>query len=84
MIETILMGLSVVFFVIYTIIVVVGFDFWLLMLKDCLQRPGERFPVGGESDKLIWCLAISFVHFIVAVLYYFIVYKKDLRARMYQ
>jgi len=84
MIEPILMGLSVVFFVIYTIIVVVAFGFWLLMLKDCLQRPGERFPAGGEYDKLIWCLAIFFVHFIGAVLYYFIVYKKDLRARMYQ
>lgn len=50
---------------------------------DCLQRPPERFPAGGEDDKLIWCLAIFLVHGIGAVLYYFLVYKKDLRGRMY-
>ncbi|MBW6517088.1 MAG: PLDc N-terminal domain-containing protein [ANME-2 cluster archaeon] len=84
MIEPILMGLSVVFFVIYIILIVVAFGFWILMLIDCLQRPRERFPTGGEYDKLIWCLAIFFVHFIGAVLYYFLVYKKDLKGRTCQ
>ena len=84
MIESILMGLSVVFFLIYTFIIVVAFCFWLLMLKDCLLRPVERFPASCEYDKLIWCLAIFFVHFIGAMLYYFVVYRKDLGARMYQ
>ena len=84
MIESILMGLSLAFFGIYTIVVILAFGFWLLMLKDCLQRSGERFPASGEYDKLIWCLAIFFVHFIGAVLYYFLVYKKDLRGRTNQ
>ncbi|MDW7775820.1 MAG: PLDc N-terminal domain-containing protein [Methanosarcinales archaeon] len=84
MIEPILMGLSVVFFILYTILIVVAFGFWLFMLIDCLQRPKRRFPTGGEYDRLIWCLAIIFVHFIGAVLYYFLVYKKDSSVRIYQ
>jgi hypothetical protein len=62
---------------IYTVIIAAAFAFWLWMLIDCLQRPTERFPNGGESDKLIWCLAIFFVHFIGAVLYYYLVKRKD-------
>jgi prolipoprotein diacylglyceryltransferase len=75
MIESILMGLSLAFVGVYTIVVILAFGFWLLMLKDCLQRPTERFLNGGEYDKLLWCLAIFFVHFIGAVMYYFLVYK---------
>ena len=62
---------------IYTVIIAAAFAFWLWMLIDCLQRPIERFPNGGESDKLIWCLAIFFVHFIGAMLYYYLVKRKD-------
>jgi len=62
---------------IYLFIVIAAFAFWLSMLIDCLQRPSERFPNCDESDKLIWCLAIIFVHFIGAVLYYYLVKRKD-------
>jgi len=62
---------------IYGVIITAAFAFWLLMLIDCLQRPRERFPDGGEHDKLIWCLAIFFVHFVGAVIYYFLVKRKD-------
>ena len=57
-------------------IIAVAFLFWLWMLIDCLQRPIERFPNGGEYDQLIWCLAIFFVHFVGAVMYYFLVKRR--------
>ncbi|MGP8319443.1 MAG: PLDc N-terminal domain-containing protein [Methanosarcinaceae archaeon] len=75
-IELIMMGLSFVFFVIYAIIVVAIFGFLIGMFIDCLQRPREKFPCSGEYDKLIWCLAIFFVNFVGAVMYYFLVYRK--------
>lgn len=62
---------------IYTVIIAAAFAFWLSMLIDCLQRPTEWFPNGGGYDKLIWCLAIFFVHFIGAVMYYYLVKRKD-------
>ena len=64
------------FFVIYAIIVLAIFGFLIGMFIDCLQRPREKFPSSGESDKLIWCLAIFFANFIGAVMYYFLVYRK--------
>lgn len=58
-------------------IVAVVFVFWLWMLSDCLQRPTEHFPNAGEYEKLIWCLVIIVVNFIGAVLYYYLVKRKD-------
>jgi drug/metabolite transporter (DMT)-like permease len=82
-IPTVRNGVSVIMItiaaVIYMIIISAAFAFWLLMLIDCLKRPTERFPNRGESDKLIWCLAIFFVHFIGAVLYYYLVMRNDSR-----
>ena len=77
--ELIIMGLSMAtmaIFVIYAIIVAVIFGFLIGMFIDCLQRPREKFPGAGEYDKLIWCLAIFFVNFVGAVMYYFLVYRK--------
>ena len=75
-IELIIMGLSMAFFVIYAIIVLAIFGFLIGMFIDCLQRPREKFPSSGEYDKLIWCLGIFFANFIGAVMYYFLVYRK--------
>ena len=75
-IELIMMGLSLAFFVIYAIIVAVIFGFLIGMFIDCLQRPRESFPSAGEYDKLIWCLGIFFANFVGAVMYYFLVYRK--------
>lgn len=76
MIELIISGLSIAFFVIYAIIVVAAFGFLIGMFIDCLQRPRESFPSAGEYDKLIWCLGIFFANFVGAVMYYFLVYRK--------
>ena len=75
-VELIIMGLSIVFFVIYAIIVVIIFGFLIGMFIDCLQRPSDMFPSSGEYDKLIWCLGIFFANFVGAVMYYFLVYRK--------
>ena len=75
-IELIISGLSIAFFVIYAIIVAAAFGFLIGMFIDCLQRPRESFPSAGEYDKLIWCLGIFFANFVGAVMYYFLVYRK--------
>ncbi len=75
-IELIIMGLALAFFITYAIIVAVIFGFLLGMFIDCLQRPRESFPSAGEYDKLIWCLGIFFANFVGAVMYYFLVYRK--------
>lgn len=62
------------------ILAIAGIVFSLIMLIDCLKRPGEKFynPLTktGEYDKLIWAAAIivslSF-YFLGAIAYYFVV-----------
>jgi prolipoprotein diacylglyceryltransferase len=45
------------------------FIFWIWMLVDALMK--KKF-----EDKLVWILVIIFLHFIGALLYYFLIYKK--------
>jgi hypothetical protein len=74
-----MMEITTVAIGICTFIIAPAFAFWFWMLIDCLQRPIERFPNGGKYNKLIWCLAIFFVQFIGAVMYYYLVKRKDSR-----
>lgn len=55
----------------------IAFVFWFFMLADCLQRSTDHFPGKGEYDKLIWSVALVFLNFIGAVLYYYMVRKRD-------
>jgi len=65
--------LFVPFFFIFIIgIVILSFVFWIWMLIDCLTR--KKF-----EDKLVWVLVILFLHVIGAILYYFLVKKKNRR-----
>ncbi len=48
------------------------FVFWIMMLIDSITR---KFKEGNE--KIIWVLVNIFVGIIGALIYYFIVYKKD-------
>ncbi len=57
------------FFLFFMVIVVLIFVFWIWMLIECVMR--KKF-----DDKLIWVLVIIFLHFIGALLYYFLVHKK--------
>ncbi len=50
---------------------------WLWMLIDCLKRPDDMFKFGGNNAKLIWVLVIIFTGFIGALIYYFLIKKKE-------
>ncbi|WP_259370140.1 PLD nuclease N-terminal domain-containing protein [Methanococcoides orientis] len=54
-------------------IAAIAIVFWLFMLFDCLQRSTENFPRTGEHEKLIWLIALVFLNFIGAILYYYMV-----------
>jgi hypothetical protein len=42
------------------------FAFWLWMLVDCLTRPFER-----DADKIAWILALIFLNWLGALVYFF-------------
>lgn len=48
------------------------FVFWVLMLIDAIQR---KFK--DPNEKIIWVLVIVFTHIIGALIYYFLVKKKN-------
>lgn len=50
---------------------------WLWMLIDCLKRPDDKFAIGGNYAKLIWVLVIIFTGLIGALIYYFLVKRKE-------
>jgi hypothetical protein len=45
--------------------------FWIWMLVDVIQNKGL-----GEGEKIGWVLAIVFLHFVGAALYFFIGHPK--------
>lgn len=49
-----------------------AFIFWILMIVDCAQRKFRN-----DSDKIVWILVIIFTQIIGALIYYFIVKKKN-------
>ncbi len=51
--------------------------FWLWMLMDSLKRPDDKFAIGGNYAKLIWVLVIIFTGLIGALIYYFLIKKKE-------
>ena len=55
------------------------FSFWFWMLIDCLNRPDDKFLIGGNNARLIWLIVIIFVMpFLVgALMYYFMIKRKD-------
>ena len=64
------------------LLAIAGVVFSLVMLIDCLKRPGDKFlnPLtkNGEYDKLIWAAAIVaslWFYFLGAIVYFFVVKK---------
>lgn len=49
--------------------------FWIWMLVDAVLREECEYPGSGENDKIVWVLLIALVQ-VVAVLYFFMVYRK--------
>jgi hypothetical protein len=50
--------------------------FWIWAIIDCATNE----PAGG-NDKLIWLLVIIFVHFVGALIYYFV--RRPERQRLF-
>jgi hypothetical protein len=81
------MAFSILFFTYYIGqflwgIIAIATIFWLFMLYDCLQRDAGNFPGTGGNEKLIWVIALVFLNFIGAVLYYFMVKMQDISNRI--
>lgn len=65
------------FVAIAVILAAVVFIFWLWMLIDSLKRQDDKFAIGGNNAKLIWVLVIIFTGLIGALIYYFLIKRKD-------
>ena len=44
-----------------------AFVFWIWMLINAIQNPGL-----GSTEKIVWVLVILFLHFLGALIYYFV------------
>jgi len=53
--------------------------FWAWMLIDSALRAEDEYPTRGVNEKIIWLVAMFFLQ-PVAVLYFFLVYRKVRRA----
>lgn len=51
---------------------ILAFIFWILMLVDVVQRNFKK-----DNDKIIWVLIIIFTGVIGAIIYYYLVKKKN-------
>ena len=64
------MGVPIFFFLFWIVLVGIGilaFVFWVWMLIDCaLNEPS------ASNDKIVWILIIFFLHFLGALLYFFL------------
>jgi uncharacterized membrane protein YozB (DUF420 family) len=65
------------FVAIAIIIAILLFVLWLWALIDCLKRQDGKFAIGGNNAKLIWVLVIIFTGIIGALIYYFLIKRKD-------
>ncbi|MFA4880904.1 MAG: PLDc N-terminal domain-containing protein [Candidatus Doudnabacteria bacterium] len=65
-----------VFFIwsVIALFVIGGTIFWIWMLVDLLKRD---FPAAKENEKIIWVLVLVFTYWLGALIYYFMVKKKD-------
>jgi uncharacterized BrkB/YihY/UPF0761 family membrane protein len=75
--ETVALGAGlIVFFIILGLaifaLVIYLFVFWILMIIDCAKRDFKN-----DTDKIVWILVIIFLHIIGALIYYFVVKRKD-------
>ena len=63
------------FWIIWLALIVVGLlgmVLWILMLLDCVKRKFD-----GENEKVVWILVLALTHVIGAVIYYFLVKRRD-------
>lgn len=63
------------FFIIIIWVIIISillFIFWIFMIVDCAQREFKN-----PNDKVLWILIIVLVHWIGAIIYYFVVKRQD-------
>lgn len=65
-------GFMWLFIILFFGLFLVAFIFWILMLIDAAKR---KFP--GENDQLIWILIIVLAGIIGAIIYYFVIKRKN-------
>lgn len=66
--------MSVIMFptLLFSIIAIVGFIFWIIMIVDCLKR---EFDI--PTEKVTWILVLLLLNIIGAVFYWFIGRKEN-------
>ena len=75
-----------IFFAVLIWLIVAGagiffFVIWLIALIDCAKRDYKDFPDATENSKLIWILVIVLAGGIGAIIYYFLVMRKQPRKK---
>ena len=60
------------FFALIFLSIIGSFVFWIWMLVDCARRDFKK-----SDEKFIWVLITVFVQIIGAIIYYFVVKRKD-------
>lgn len=61
-----------IFWIMLVILGILGFIFWIFMIVDIAKR---RFK--PENDKVMWILIVIFTGIIGALIYYFMVKRKN-------
>jgi hypothetical protein len=67
----VLAGLGILAWLFFAVVAVVVFVFWLMMLISAIQNP----RLSG-TEKVIWVLVIVFLHFLGALIYFFLGKRK--------
>ena len=61
------MGIFGLLYLVMIAVAIAGVVFWVFALVDCVQR---EFP--GQNDKLMWILIVALLHWIGALVYWFV------------
>ena len=59
-------------FGLFFLLIIGSFAFWIWMLVDCIKRKFKK-----DDEKIIWLLVIILVQVIGAIIYYFVIKRKD-------
>ena len=74
--EMMAFGVFSILMCIIGIIAILGSIFWVWMIVDCASNEPT-----GSNDKIVWLLVIVLVHFVGALVYYFV--RRPERIRMF-
>jgi len=59
-------------FGLFFLLIIGSLALWIWMLVDCIKRKFKK-----EDEKIIWLLVIILVQVIGAIIYYFVIKRKD-------